>query len=202
LPPQEIFETLRDDAASPALTVRAASAADDLLAERVQHLEELAYALRDEGIGTPELSERVAILVEAYDTLVGNSASLQAVRRSAGDLEMTARLREARLAQALNQLERELADAEDRPDPQRERLRARAAALTQRITHVGFELAEQLDAIEERTSRLRQLVGPLRAEVEQQLQLLHSLLARWGRELGDRCPPPLRRLLSGAGIER
>jgi serine/threonine-protein kinase len=207
LPPAELFETIRDTIGSepPELEAPAGPGLDqetEELEARLQLLEELAYGLRDEGAGSVDLSERVAVLVAAHDGLVATSASLQTLQRSAGELEMTARLREARLAQALNQLERELAELDDRSGPLRERLRAGTAALAARITHVEFELGEQLDAIEERVSRQRQAIGPLRAEVEQQLSLLHSLLARARRELGDRCPPSLEQLFAGAGITR
>jgi serine/threonine protein kinase len=200
LPPPELFETIRDDGLSEAEPPPATEPEE--LSSRVEALAGLAYALRDESLGTPELSERVAILVEAYDAFVSHLASLRELQRRSGELEMTARLREARLSQALNQLEHELSMLDDRQSPLRDRLRARTASLARSITGVGFELAEQLDAIEERINRRRQLLGPLRAEVQQQLELLQALLARGRRELGDRCPPPLLRQLSRAGIAR
>lgn len=200
LPPPELFETIRDGGLSG--ETAPAAVTEPELAARVETLAGLAYALRDEALGAPELSERVAILIEAFDAFVSHVASLRELQRSSGELEMTARLREARLSQALNQLEHELSLLDDHPGPLRDRLRARAASLATRITGVGFELAEQLDAIEERVNRRRQLLGPLRAEVEQQLELLQALLARGRRELGDRCPPPLLHQLSRAGIAR
>ncbi len=194
LPPAELFETMPD---APRTTERMAAPVDDeerALAAEVELLEGLAYGLRDEGLGAPELSERVAILAQAFDALTAHGASLRELRRRAEELEMTARLREARLGQAENQLEHELVALAEQPGALRERLRARAAALTQRITGIGFELGEELDAIEERVSRQRQKLGPLRAEVEQQCQLLRALLERSRRELGDRCPLALQRL--------
>jgi serine/threonine protein kinase len=204
LPPAELFETMPSEppVAPEEPTSAAPRPATEPPGRALGLLEELVYALRDEGWGSPELCERLAVAAEAHDALAGVEGRLAASEQAAGDLEMTARLREARLTQVLNQLEYEVATlaAEGRAAPELERLRQRIAALTRRITQIGFELAEQLDALEERANRDRQRLGPARAEAAQQLRVLQDQLARGLRALGGECPPALRELLAQATI--
>jgi len=85
-------------------------------ARRPRALEELACAARDLGIGSPEISHVLSRKLQAEDLVIEVEAEVAVIEATEFELEMTARERESRLRQALNQLEHEQVVLQVPPD--------------------------------------------------------------------------------------
>jgi serine/threonine protein kinase len=75
--------------------------------QRFLDVDEVACVVRDRGLGSSEISEVLALRLQSEDRAFEIEANLAALRRSIEETERAARLREARLRQALIQIEHE-----------------------------------------------------------------------------------------------
>jgi serine/threonine protein kinase len=82
---------------------------ENLDTRRARAIEELAHAVRERGLGSPEISRVLSFKLEVEDQLLEVEAEIGSLCSRAAEREATAREREARLRQVLNRLEHEKA---------------------------------------------------------------------------------------------
>jgi len=197
LPPDYLVEEPEADVHDTVVVRRSAEGAESpALSQFLQALEQLAYALRDRGVGDVEVTCRLSLLLETRDRQLQARSALQLQQRQVEELRMTARIRESRLGQVLHQLNHEL----DRADPDETRvLQGRIDSVTARIQEIADERAGQEAEIQACSAQLgRQLealTGHVRGLAEDLRALLRPLL---GAGLsGD---PEIQRLAAEAQI--
>jgi serine/threonine protein kinase len=188
---------------------------------RPRALEELACAARDLGIGSPEISHVLSRKLQAEDLVIELEAELAVIDATVFELETTARERESRLRQALNQLEHEQevllappageqeetvdtqpwdAEAFNRACEERRELEARSAEITAKIQQISRQLEQELGALQEQVEQKRRTMRTLRQEVARYEAQLATLLAGIKPRVLELDDPELVRLLELAGL--
>jgi tRNA A-37 threonylcarbamoyl transferase component Bud32 len=169
-------------------------------ATRVDALEDLAFALRDRGVGTPEITEHLAALVEAGDRLAWLELRIHSRTRDGEELEAMGQHSESRLSRMLGQLEHERSQGVGLLGASAQRLTDRATAIRERIRETTFEVSRRQDVLADQLSADREkLETACRAVLEQSVRL-RAHLRRIRVELQENMDPELRELLDHAGV--
>jgi len=181
-------------------------------------LQELACSVRDQGLGSLEISQALSLKLEAEDRVFELQSAIALIEHQKVEVEMTAREREAHLRQALNQLEHEriilqASGEEDHPrmalgnNPQPNeapspgaQLEERIIAVTGRIQQVSLQLEENVVALREKLAEKRPALAELYGEVDRQNGQLVELLRRIRSQIMELSDPDLSRLLDLAGV--
>jgi hypothetical protein len=139
------------------------------LTRRSQALDELACALRDRALGSPEISAVLARKLQAEDRVFEAESRIAQLERDVLEAEFRARERESRLRQALSQLEHE----------RRAALRASAAteSATSALRHArtligGFGAGTAM--LEENALAVAQTIQNVEHEMEQRVAELNQ----------------------------
>jgi serine/threonine protein kinase len=170
----------------------------DAVAE-LQPLEELAYALRDRGIGTPQITYELALLIEARDSLLRSSAALHALQEHNTEAQMTARIRESHLNQIYNQIEQEITQLGDASPSVTNRLRQRADAIAGRIQTIRAEEQRGRDARQEQLNQHMAALPGLREGLHRRAENLRAVLRRLGPQT-EQVDEEIRQLVDSARI--
>lgn len=170
----------------------------DAVAE-LQPLEELAYALRDRGIGTPQITYELALLIEARDLLLHSSAALHALQEHNTEAQMTARIRESHLNQIYSQIEQEITQLGDASPAVTNRLRQRNDAIAGRIQTIRAEEQRVRDALQEQLSQHMAALPGLREDLHRRAESLRAVLRRLGPQT-EQVDEEIRQLVDSARI--
>ncbi len=157
-------------------------------------IEELAFAIRDHGLGSPLISYALALKLRADDGTRKREADLATIDRLLADNEHVARERESRLRQALTQLEHERDVAKRRTNGQGKRIRdsemQNAIEVTASILN-GIQQSAEARRVElldrQAETRRRLMASRKRASAYEPalLELLREVRPEELEELGD-----------------
>lgn len=170
------------------------------VSRNLQALEELAYALRDRRLGTPEMTIQLALLLEARDRQLLARSVLQMLQHQLEELQMTARIRESRLNQLLNQLTHEISAVGDSKPALIRSLEARGQAVTRRMTEINEEVRGQEVEIRSRAEQTEQAMAQLLAIVRKHADNLRELIRQVLPQVGHTNDLELRQLTQNAGL--
>jgi serine/threonine protein kinase len=193
---------------------------------RSRALEELAFAVRDRGIGSAEISHVLSLKMETEDRIYNLQSDIALIEASSVELEIKAGERESRLRQALNQLEHERSmltpeekwpdrvqtipwgSSEKQPESMQEgktkesqRLNARALELARKIQQVSQQLEEDLAALQKKREDKQIELQRLFQELNRHEDQLANLLWKTRPQVLELSEQGLTRLLSLAGIQ-
>jgi len=192
----------------------------DPAGRRSYALEELAYAVRDRGIGSPEISQVLSFKLEADDRVLDLEADIAVLEAQATEIEMRARERESKLRQALTQLEHERAMLQPAPegvDPnktlpwgsnmstlerssQGEQLEVRVRQMSQKIQQISQQLERDLAGWQEQLEHKQRDLEGMYEVVERHEAELAGLLGQTRSQVMEADEPDLERLLGLAGL--
>ena len=148
---------------------------------RSHALEELAYAVRDRGIGSPQISQVLSLKLEADDRVLDLEADVAVLEAHAVEIELRARERESRLRQALTQLEHERAMLQ----PAGEEIDS-DKTLPLGCNMSALERSAQGAQIDLRVQELARKIQQISQQLEQDLATWQEQLEQKQRELEDR----------------
>jgi serine/threonine protein kinase len=180
--------------------------------KRSRALEELACAVRDQGIGSMEISDVLSRKLQSEDSVIEVESELTVMESSAHEIEMTARERESRLRQALNQLEHERAilspvvgapeseSAKAERESKVKRLDDRANEITEKIQRISQRMEQEIKVLKEDLERKRRTLEGLCREVDQHEQQLAELLGQIKSQILELSDPELKHLVAEARI--
>jgi serine/threonine-protein kinase len=192
------------------------------VALRARALEDLACAVRDHGIGSPEISQVLSLKLEAEDRILDVESNLALLDANTMELETKAREREAKLRQALAQLEHErtmLQPSASGGPPSSKRAHARGTKLTsqeldvhcvkldyrinemtQRIQEIGAQLEREMAELEEKRETQKSALEDLYQDVERYESQLAKLLRQIRSVVKQQGDPSLDQLFEAAGL--
>jgi serine/threonine protein kinase len=166
----------------------------------LQPLEELAYALRERGIGTPQITHELALLIEAKDLLLHSSAAIHTLQEHDVEAQMTARIRESHLNQIYNQLGQEIIQIGDTSPAVTNRLHQRSDAIASRIRTIGEEEQRVRDALQNQLGQHKGALPRLRETLDRRAESLRAVLRRLGPLTDQATDEEIRLLVDSARI--
>jgi hypothetical protein len=168
---------------------------DSSSGRRSRALQELACSLRDQGLGTPEISCALSLKLEAEDRLLEIESGISQIEIRAAETEVFAREREARLSLALNQLEHERLFS-----PENAEVEQRIVEVTQKILAISSQLQLTLAALQSSLAEKRQALEQQRSEVGRHDERLADLLRQARPQVTTPQNEELLRLFCSAGL--
>jgi serine/threonine protein kinase len=204
LPTDALVEVPPDPPAQDTVIVQRPDAelSDNLpVGGNMQTLEDLAYALRDRGLGVPEITLQLAQLIEVRDQQLQLRSDQKTLQHQLEEEQMTTRIRESRLSQLLHQLEHEASELGDRDPSLSRRLQVRIHAITQRLKDLSEELEGREAALGEQFELSRDSLARMRETVHQHAAELRILLRQHLPQIKERLDPELALLLENAGVQ-
>jgi serine/threonine protein kinase len=161
---------------------------------RSRAIEELAYAVRDRGLGSSDVSQVLSLKLEVEDQIMELECDFALIEASVVELDMKCQQRESRLRQILNQLEHERAlygpVAPEGALPagiksvsgehRHARLEVRIVEIEQKILRIAHQRDEEMARLQERKEQNQRTLEKLLEEAEAHEEKLAVLL----REIG------------------
>ncbi|MCA9668886.1 MAG: serine/threonine protein kinase [Myxococcales bacterium] len=156
--------------------------------KRVQALEELAYAMRDRGLGSPRIIGELARMLEAHDVLLAAESELSLIAHELREVESLTLRREQKLSLAQSQLSHELerldravreSTGEISPEMgerARSWLEVRIAEIGERLVVVARERRERYANLEAHRDHQREVLFESRLSVNRAAEQLEELL--------------------------
>jgi serine/threonine protein kinase len=175
-------------------------------------MEDLVRALREQDLADENLVHLLSRMLEADDGVLEAELEADLLQGQIVHLEMRTREREARLREALVQIEHESArqtQRVDEPGPtestpravtrQIDRLGLRATELANRIRRVSDALEERLGGLEGRLRKVEMLLGERRDDASNLREILRKQL-RKARDAATKIDSDLAALFAKAGL--
>lgn len=184
--PPEVEDPRRSEAYWDDATDEDSKCKEHSLQRHTRALEDLAFAVRDLGLGSMEISHVLAQKVEAEELRYEIASSIALLEADLAEIANVARERESRLRQALSQLEHErsmLARQSPRKTMAWDGATARAAAAGRRERTQSGEFSMQDHRLGQRILGLQQKMQKMSAEAELQQRAVRLKLDAKHREL-------------------